>query len=197
MTMVDTNAKVKVDKKREASATHELLDQNGDVIGDDVESAQEVAQGYRYTLIANKDVWEWFVAQATQDEIRMLALFGVRTLATNETSAVRNDPKGGGSPEEQMDALRARFGDLRSGKWLDRTREGGPRIDKPNLAGAIVDVLINSKKVDEHNRAATLADKLQKLEEDSEYMKKVRQVPEVAAAYAARMGRVTMTIDQL
>ena len=86
---------------------------------------------------------------------------------------------------------------VRDGQWVDRTREGGIRVDKPKLAAAIVQVKINIKKIQESQRDSEYATTLQKLEEDTEYLRKTRQVPEVQKAYAALMGRQTATVNNL
>lgn len=179
--------------KRDKVATHEFLDLTGNPVDDG-----ESARGYRYTLLANGDTFDWFWAQANEDERRMLAIFGAKTLATNETSQARNNPKGAASAEDQMQALRDRFADVRAGQWVDRTREGvATKIDKPSLATAIVQVLISKGKVTEADKGTVYAAKLQQLEEDATYLRKSRQVPEVAIAYAAIVGRTVASVDDL
>lgn len=190
MTNIDTNSGKKA--KREKVAEHEFIDANGEPVDDG-----ESAQGYRYTLLASGDSFDWYWAMATDDEKRMLAIFGAKTLATNETSQARNNPKGAGSAAEQMEALRERFTMVRNGQWVDRTREGGAKVDQPALAAAIVDVLIAKGKTTEAERDTTYAAKLQQLAEDANYLRKSRQVPEVAIAYAARLGRQVATVNDL
>lgn len=187
-----TNGKKRPPKK--PIAEHELVDAQGNAV-EEVESAQ----GYRYTLLANSDTFDWYWSQANDDEKRMLALFGAKTLATNETSQVRNNLKGAGSPAEQMESLRERFSVLRGGSW-DRPSDGTgavTKIDKTALATAIVDVLIAKGKITETDRTATHAIKLKQLEDDAVYLRKSRQVPEVAIAYAAIVGRQVATVDDL
>jgi hypothetical protein len=181
-------------KKRAAVAEHEFIDAKGEAVDDG-----ESAQGYRYTLLANSDTFEWYWTLANDDEKRMLALFGAKTLATNETSQARNNPKGSGSAAEQMEALRERFTMLRNGQWVDRSREGAvTKIDKDALAEAICQVLVaKGKHTEEEIATSVKAAKRQQLEDDATYLRKSRQVPEVAIAYAAIVGRQVATVDDL
>jgi hypothetical protein len=192
MANVDQNTTAK--KKRQAVAEHEFIDAKGEVVDDG-----ESAQGYRYTLLANSDTFEWYWTLANDDEKRMLALFGAKTLATNETSQARNNPKGSGSAAEQMEALRERFTMLRNGQWVDRSREGAvTKIDKDALAEAICQVLVaKGKHTEEEIATSVKAAKRQQLEDDATYLRKSRQVPEVAIAYAAIVGRQVATVDDL
>lgn len=192
MTMQDqTNSSKKV---RAKVAEHEFIDAAGEPVDDG-----ESAQGYRYTLLASGDSFDWYWAQANDDEKRMLAIFGAKTLATNETSQARNNPKGSGSAAEQMEALRERFTMLRSGQWVDRSREGSVvKIDKDALAEAICQVLVAKGKATEADIAGGVkAQKRQLLEDDATYLRKSRQVPEVAIAYAAIVGRQVATVEDL
>lgn len=197
MTDVQTNGKTKTKTK---VAEHDFIDATGTALDneDAATSIENDAQGYRYTLLANGETFDWYWSQANDTEKRLLALFGAKTLATNETSQVRNNIKGAGSAAEQMEALRERFAMLRNGQWVDRTREPGvAKIDKKALAGAIVDVLIAKGKIQESDRDTTFATKFQQLEEDATYMRKARLVPEVSTAYAARVGKQTVSVDDL
>lgn len=189
MSSTDTNTA----KKRLKVAEHEFIDAQGNAVDDG-----ESAQGYRYTLLANGDTFDWYWTMANDDEKRMLAIFGAKTLATNETSQARNNPKSAGSAAEQMEALRERFTMLRNGQWVDRTREPGvAKVDKQALAKAIIQVLIDKGKITEGDRDATFATKFQQLEEDATYMRKARLVPEVSSAYAAIVGKQAVSVDDL
>jgi hypothetical protein len=179
---------------REKIANHSFLDAQGTPVDDG-----EAAQGYRYTLLANGDTFDWYWAQANEDERRMLSIFGAKTLATNETSQARNNPKGAATADEQMEALRERFKMIREGQWVDRAREGGvgAKVDKPGLAKAITEVLLAKGKITEADVGTTYAAKLQLLEEDAQYLRKSRQVPEVNIAYSRIVGRPTASVDDL
>src|SRR5215813_5974937 len=100
-------------------ATHSYIDSNGEVT-----DAESVAQGYSYSLIEKPDspfIWLW--SEATEDEKRMLSIFGAKTLSTNVTSGLRNNDKGEPpTAQEQLDAVVNRFRAIREGQW---TLDGG------------------------------------------------------------------------
>lgn len=176
-------------------AQHDLIAADGSIV-----ESEEEAQGIKYTLQENGKslVWNW--ADATDAEKRLLAIFGAKTLATNETSQVRNNLKGAGDADEQIQAVLERFAMIRTGQWIDRTREGGvgAKIDRDALAEAICQVLVAEGKATDQQVADGLkAEKRERLESDPAYLRKVRTVPQVATAYAAIVGKSTATVDDL
>lgn len=181
-------------------AVHELLDANRNVVED-----EEAAGGIRYTLLAASDKpFEWLVSEATEAELAMLAIFGAKTLATNETSQARNSQKGEASAQDQIQAVFDRFAMIRGdgtnpGQWTDRTREGvGARIDKDALAEAICRVMVRlGKKTQADVDAGFKAETRQKLEDDKAYLTKARQVPDVRDEYTKIVGTPTATVDDL
>jgi hypothetical protein len=92
-------------KKRQAK--HELVDAQGNVLGDDAD--ETAAWGIRYSLLALPGKSFTYIYGQNADCDRMLANFGAKTLATNETSAARNSDKGEASAVEQLDAVVDRF----------------------------------------------------------------------------------------
>ena len=174
-------------------ANHELIDAQGNVV-----EAEEDAHGIRYTLLANGQSFDYMYGKNAESD-RMLALFGAKTLCTNETSAARNNVKGAASPDEQMDAVRDRFSLLDSGKWVDRSREGvGAKVDLDALAEAICRVLVSEGKqtqqdVDSGYKAKVRA----KLDDDKGYARKARSYGPVGNEYAAIVGKTTATVDDL
>jgi hypothetical protein len=188
-------------KKRDRVAQHSYLDDEGNKV-----EAEEAATGYSYEMEGEGDEpleFSWYWKDANEIERRMLAIFGAKTLATNESSQLRNNEKKKGtdeaSPENQMEAVKARFALMRQDipQWVDRSREGAAvKVDKNALAGAICDILVKDKKktqqeIDESHFVKVL----QKLEEDPAFVRKARQVPAVNEAYAKRIGRTTATVD--
>lgn len=167
---------------------------------------QEEATGFSYKLIANSKTFTWQKADANENEILMLAIFGGGTLATNETSAIRNRggkdrPDLAGDADEQFDALTERFTALRDGSWTppDRTREG-PRVDTDKLASAIVAYLVASGKrtdAEAESEHARQLGKLNAADTGKAYVASSRQIPEVAANYATLMGKKVATLDDL
>lgn len=177
-------------------AKHELLDQSGNLLPED--QGEESAYGVRYTLLANGETFEYMYGKSA-DADRMLANFGAKTLATNETSAARNNTKGEASPDEQIAAVRERFALLQTGQWVDRTRDGvGAKVDLDALAEAICRVLVREGKLtQEQVDSGYKAGRRQKLDDDKLFARKVRTNAAVAAEYAAIVGRQTATTDDL
>lgn len=168
-------------------AEHALVDAQGNVV-----ETEEEANGISYTLLAvpaKPFTWQYGANPAAD---KMLAIFGAKTLATNETSQARHNSKGEASPDEQIEAVVERFGLIATGKWVDRTREGvGAKIDKDALAGCIVEVAGKSGKTLDY---ATVR---QRLEEDGAFVRTARAVPAIREAYEARVGRATKTLDDV
>lgn len=174
---------------RKAVAKHFLLDAQGAVTEDETK-----ATGIRYQQIASGETFDY---QVSKEAMLMLATFGAKTLATNESSQVRNNPKGAGGDAEQMEAIKNRFALLDQGEWVDRTREGGA-VNKDWLHSAVIDVMLEDGKITDEQATGDFAVKVrQKIEEDPTYVKTVRQHPRVAANYAKLAGRVVKTTDDL
>jgi hypothetical protein len=196
---------------RDRVAKHEYLDAEGNVV-----ESEEAAEGYRYSMDGddadNPLVFEWYWAEANPIEQRMVAIFGVKTLATNESSQLRNNLKyktkaadgswvysDEASQENQMAAVKDRFAFMRKDppQWMDRTREGpAVRIDKQALAEALCEVLVREgKKTQADIDQGHLSKVIQKFEDDPSFVKKARSVPAVQEAYAKRIGRATASLD--
>lgn len=175
-------------------AEHGLLAADGTAVED-----EEAAHGISYKIIRDKATGEsvdlpafTYTYGQNADMDRMLAIFGAKTLATNESSAARQSKEGDSSAAGQMEAVRERFALLGTGKWVDRTREGvGAKIDKDALAGAIVDVAAKAGKTLDY---AVIREKL---ENDPIFVRTTRQVPAIATEYAARAGRPVKSLDDV
>jgi len=175
---------------RKAVAKHFLLDDQGNVTEDETK-----ATGIRYQQIASGETFDYQVSEAAK---LMLATFGAKTLATNESSQVRNNPKGAGGDAEQMEAIKNRFAILDGGEWVDRTREGGATVNKDWLTEAIILVALADGKITQEQAAGDFKAKIrQKLEESADYVKTARQHPRVTAEYSKLAGRVVKTTDDL
>jgi hypothetical protein len=181
-------------KRRQAK--HELVDAQGNVLGDD--GTEVEAHGIRYTLLALTEKPFTYIYGQNADADRMLACFGAKTLCTNETSAARNNDKGEASPAEQMDAVVDRFSLLATGQWVDRTGGVGAKINKDALAEAICQQLVeDGKATNEQIEQGYKAKVRAKLEDDAVYARKSRTHNGVAAKYAAIVGRSSATTDDL
>lgn len=165
----------------------------------------EEATGARYTLLApsgNKDYDQQFGDAGKF--ATMCAIFGFHTKVGNVANTVLNDKDEPGTPDEAGKAIEEFIATAQAGTWAERSEGGvGARIDKNALAGAIVEVATAAGKT------ADLATVLQWLEEGrpaqgdkpalsaQQYTRMTRQVPDVAAAYAARVGKATKTVADL
>lgn len=175
---------------RKQVAKHFLLNAAGEVTEDEKD-----ATGIRYVQVSTGDTFDYQVSEAAK---MMLATFGAKTLATNESSQVRNNPKGAGGDSEQMEAIRNRFALLDSGEWVDRTREGGGAVNKDALAEAIILIMVADGKITAEQAAGDAKAKVrQKLDDDAGYVKIARQHPRVTAEYAKLVGRQTKTTEDL
>lgn len=185
VTVTDDRADAEPLKRKVAE--HYLID----AAGATVESEEEATGiGYKLLALADQPFTYQIPGAKAGDPQTMLAIFGAKTLATNETSQARNNSKGAASPQEQRDAVAERFALIETGKWIDRTREGvGAKVDKDALAMAIKEANPQLTRTVEEVRA--------KLESDPTYLRNARQVGEVAAAYARIVGRPTKTVDDL
>lgn len=179
-----------VDTPRKQVAKHFLLNAAGEVVESETE-----ATGIRYVHIGSGQTFDYQLKPGS-DALRMFALMGAKTLATNEASAVRQKE---GDSGDQVGAIRERFALIDTGVWVDRTREGGVRIDKDVLAEAAIQVLIAKGvlKDDPEVVGPAKAKMRQKFEDDPKSITVVRAVDGVAALYASLSGKATRSVDDL
>ena len=176
-------------KVKQQIAEHILLDAAGNAVDD-----FEQAHGIRYVDKASGQTIDY--TPGNDGALRMLACFGARTLATNVASAARQQDATGA---EQLEAIKERFELIDSGKWVDRTRDGGPRTDLPTLATAAVDFLVGIGKVQDNDTAKGEAygKMLAKLEEDKAQVSKLLSVPEIATRYKTLRGSKTASAEDI
>jgi hypothetical protein len=177
-------------KVKRALAKHTILDAEGKVISaEDNDEGFAAAYGIGYEHIATGGTFTWRYSEAGEDEKRMLCHFGAKTLATNEASAVKQ--KNGGNVDPTP-AIGERFALLRGNpaQWVDRTREG-VTIDLDALADAVVEVYAAKGK--QYDRTKVY----DKLTSDAAWVKSVKSNTEINAAYIAKIGRPTASLDQL
>jgi hypothetical protein len=170
--------------KIERVAKHELLDANGDVT-----SKWEEAAGIRYTDLASGLVFQQMVADLRPQALNALACFGMRTLATNEASAARNGGRDA-TGAEQVAAIEERFAGINADpmSWSSGTREGGPRIDQPVLAQAVVDQMVAEGKWTEDQRDVKAKGVFDAMAKDPKKIAIFRSLPGVEAHYKRRKG---------
>jgi hypothetical protein len=177
--------------KKQQLAEHALIDAQGNEVED-----FEKAHGIRYTDKASGASTER--TPGNTDALRMFAVFGMRTLATNQASAARQADENA-SGQDQIDAIDERFDLIDTGTWVDRTREGGVRYDLATLASAAVNVLIAKGKLKDEDaaKAATYTKFFEAMTQDSTKVTAVRQVDGVDAEYKRLKGRSTPSVDDL
>lgn len=186
--MTDTTTVTAADKPaREGVAKHELIAAAG---GE--HCAIDTAIGIRYTDRATNQKFEYLIPDAKAGSpLTMLALFGAKTKATNETSRVRNGKNGGVSnPTEEMEALDEVFESITNGVWREKAEGGGgSRTDKSLLATVLLELLGTNAKGD-------IAHYVQRFTDDVNYMRKVLK-SDAGELYRKRAGKVVPAIDTL
>lgn len=186
--MTDTTQGETTDVVKRAVAKHYLLDAAGAVVEN-----EEEATGVRYHHIASGQTFDFQVPNATVGAPEtMLAIFGAKTLATNEASAVRNGNKGG----DEVAAINDRFATILGGKWADRTREG-VKIDLDMLAEAVCRVMVESGQATDEQIASGIKAKVREKLEDKAQVTFVNSVPGVKARYAELVGKTTRSVADL
>lgn len=163
-----------------------------DAQGNEVDRIEE-ASGGRYLLLApsgNKAFDRQFGTPGKLDT--MCGIFGFHTKVGNVANTVLNDKDEPGTPDDAAAEIEAWLKQADGGTWAERAAGGvGARIDKDALAGAIVAVAEAAGKTADY---AKIRDRL---ENEPQYVKAARQVPEVAAEYATRVGKPTKSVDDL
>jgi hypothetical protein len=182
--MTDTTASATTVDKRESVAKHELIAAKG---GEHV--SIDTAIGIRYTDRSTNQVFEYLIPDAKAGSpLTMLALFGAKTKATNETSRVRNGA--GGDTTAQMEALDEVFESITNGVWREKAEGGGgSRTDKGLLATVLIELLGSNAKGDQ-------AHYVQRFESDVAYMRKVLK-SDAGEEYRKRAGKAGPALDTL
>lgn len=187
MTDTTTNTAPATDDKRAAVAKHELIAVKG---GEHV--SIDTATGIRYTDRSTNQVFEYLIPDAKAGSpLTMLALFGAKTKATNETSRVRNGKNGGVSnPAEELEALDEVFESITNGVWREKAEGGGgSRTDKPLLATVLMELLGQNAKGD-------IAHYVARFEADVAYMRKVLK-SDAGDEYRKRVGKAPVPVADL
>lgn len=190
--------------KRKSVSKRDFIDASGAVV-DKIEEAT----GSRYVLIdpsaPGGHVFDYQCGEAGK-LTTMAAIFGLQTKIGNVANTVLNDKDEPGTPADAAAAIKEWLTQVEGGTWAERTTGGpGARVDKPALAGAIVAVAIASGKATAENEGALFATISKRLEEGwpernltaAQYIRQVRQVPDVATEYATRVGKQAKSIDDM
>lgn len=188
--MTDTTQGETTDVVKRTVAKHYLLDSTGAVVED-----EEQATGIRYHHIGTGQTFDYQIAAAQPGSpATMLAIFGAKTLATNEASAVRQKS---GDMGDQVGAITDRFAMIDSGKWVDRTREGF-KWDLDLLAQAVVAVLVRDSHISaEQGSDPAIVAKVRAKLDDKAQVTLVRQTEGVEAEYKRLSGKTTRSVADL
>lgn len=186
--MSDTTQGAK--KERSKVSLRDYLGPDGSVV-----KTIEEATGGRYALLEDdgKTVSKAFDEQFGEAGafVTMCAIFGFQTKVGNVANTVLNDKDDPGTPDDAAAAISEFIAGGKDGTWADRTGGVGQKVDRPTLAKAVCEVAAAAGKP--QDEAAILA----KLESDAGYVRKVRQVPEVAQAYSRLAGKQVKTLDDI
>jgi len=183
-----TQADVDLAPSRKKIANRNWVDASG------VETTEEKAVAVSYEFLGRDETpgdGKYFTHQISAPGTRpgMLEGFGALTLMGNVTNTWLGDK--GDKAATAHDAIAERWELLQSGIWIDRASAVGARVDKGQLAQAIVNV--GARKGQTKDHAAVLA----KLESDPELLKAARGNPEFSAEYATLMGRTVKSVDDV
>ena len=191
-----TETETETTTKNSAVAKHFLLTSTGEVT-----EKEEEATGIRYVSLASGRTLDFQVPGAVAGTPQTMgAVFGFKTLATNEASAMRQKE---GPNSDQIGAIEERFALISTGQWVDRTREGGPRTDPDVLALAAINVEDEAQvkaggapyAPEVHaERVAKLVAIFAKMPEK---LKVVGQIAGVAPEYARLKGKSARNVSEL
>lgn len=181
------------DEDTDSKPSRKQVSKRGFLKADGTEAERmEEAQGARYTLLdpaGNHDLDYQFGKDPNAD--KWFAIFGYHTKIGNVANTVLNDKDDPGTPTDAAAAIKEFLTQVAAGTWAERTGGVAIRIDKDALAASIVTV------AESKGKTADYAKIRQKLEEDPQYVRAARQVTEVAAEYAKRVGKPAKTVDDL
>lgn len=181
--------------------------------GSEAERIEEAA-GARYTLLGSSGKADGTDAKHFDVQfgnpgsfVTMCAIFGFHTKVGNVANTVLNDKEDPGTPDDAATAISEFISQARdAGIWAERSAGGvGAKIDKDALAGAIVEVAAAAGKTVaydqvrqwlEEGRPADAATGRPAMTAQA-YTRASRQVPDVAAAYATRVGKATKSVTDL
>jgi len=187
-----TETETETTSSKRAVAKHSMLDAAGNITENETE-----ATGQRYVHLATGRTFDYQVPGAVAGSPQtMLAIFGAKTLMTNEASAMRQKE---GDNSDQVGAIEERFALTDTGQWVDRTREGGPRTDRDALALAAAEIFgeAQSPAWDEAQVAAQAKVLRDKIEADPKLITFLGKVTGVSARYAQKVGKATKSVSEL
>ena len=157
--------------------------------GGEAEKMEESA-GARYTLLGEGGGDFDYVYGQNPTADKFYANFGFHTKIGNVANTVLNNKEDPGTPADAAGAIKEFMDGVTNGVWAERTGGVGAKIDLDALAGAVVAAAESKGRSDLDVREVR-----EKLESDKALVRKVRQVPDIAAEYNKRVGKV-VSLDE-
>lgn len=177
-------------KPKRARLKHEYVDAQGNVLagdaGDD-DAGIEKAFGIRTTQLSNGHVIT--AIPQNPNAQRMLMVFGLKTLVTNEASQVRQKS---GDNADAIPDIQERLALIEQGEqFADRTREG-VNWNLDAMAEALVLALIDGQQLDGNDATAVGATKakIRGMIEDRKVLNQMRGVEGAMDHYNKLVGKV-------
>lgn len=171
-------------------AEHSYLDAAGNVV-----ETEEEATGIRYHIVSTGETFDHQTGGKAGEPITMKAVFGCKTLATNEASAFKQK---NGHYDGAVESIAERFNMIDSGQFVDRSREGvGAKIDLDKLCEATCRIMVRDgawtqEQVDTEKKA-----KLRGQLEDKAVVARVRKTDGVMDEYQRLVGKPIATAADL
>lgn len=169
-----------------------------DAAGAEVDHIEE-ATGARYVLLNPNGNVNFDEQLGDAGKLAtMCAIMGFVTKVGNVANTVLNDKDEPGTFDDASAAIQAFIDSAKASPpvWAERsTGVPGAKVDRDALAGAICEVGQAAGKIAAADVDAMYAKVREKLESDPAYLRGVRQIPDVARAYATRVGKPGKTIE--
>lgn len=163
-------------------AEHSYLDASGNVV-----ETEEEATGIRYHIVSTGETFDHQTGGKAGEPLTMKAVFGCKTLATNEASAFKQK---NGHYDGAIESIAERFALIDSGQFVDRSRDGvGAKMDLDALAEAICIVLVKAgaatqEQIDQGGKA-----KVREKLEDKAQVAKAKKTDGVMPEYTRLVGK--------
>jgi hypothetical protein len=179
---------------REKIADRDWINDAGEVV------EEEQATGVRYkflgrtkdgiTEVASGKSFAVYFRDLAPAALNMGCGMGLLTRFGNLTNTWLTDKSTDRAPFPE-DLMASTIALMNSGQWIDRTGTTGPRVDRDALAQAIVD------QAESLGRALPLAAVRQRLEDQPDWLRAMKDKPEVASRYNSLVGKASKSFDEL
>jgi hypothetical protein len=179
--------------KRKQVSKRAFLGPDGAVV-----ETMEEATGARYTLLSCTGGDKHYDVQIGElgKAATWYGIIGCHTKLGNVANSVLNDKEEPGTPDDAGAAIDDFIKQTENGVWAERsTGVAGSRIDKAALAASVVAVATAAGRGGEPGFQYDIV--LQKLTENPQYVRAVRQNDAIQREYASRVGKPSKSLDDL